>query len=141
MLPGVGSPQAHKLSTDIKVDPRNSVETYIFVLPITNLYPFLDDHILKTVALLVCSMDDRRSRMVLPWMGSPKTQNKSNDIKVDPGYLVETRIPFLALLAHVYQFLFQDSAANFLAGYNQIERQCQIACQKQCHAKCQKNVR
>jgi hypothetical protein len=30
-----------------------------------------------------------RSWMVFPGGGSPKTHNKSNDIKVDPGYLVE----------------------------------------------------
>ena len=28
--------------------------------------------------------------MVVPGLGSPQTQEKSNDIKVDPSYLVET---------------------------------------------------
>ena len=44
----------------------------------------------KPVAVLVCGKDELgRSRKVFPWIGGPKTRNKSNYRKVVPGYLVE----------------------------------------------------
>ena len=43
----------------------------------------------KPVAVLVCGKDELgRSRKVCPWIGGPKTRNKSNHIKVVPSYLV-----------------------------------------------------
>ena len=48
--------------------------------------------------------------MVLPAVGSPKTQKKSNDIKIDPSYLVIRDLQFLARPTHVYHFFFQNAS-------------------------------
>ena len=171
VLPGVDSPQAQKKSNDIKVDPSCLVETYFFQHSTYSCLPLLLSKCIhkrpqiiqlyhhrfqKTVALLLCSMDEiGKSRMVLPGVGSPETHIKSNDIKVDPSFLVETQmcssaaysclpVPFSRFNHQLLSRIQSDRMPETLSELMP-QKECQsifqIECQKQLHAKCQKNAR
>ena len=96
-----------------------------------------------------------RSRMVLPGVGSPEAHIKSNDIKVDPSFLVETQIcssaaysclpvPFSRFNHQLLSRIQSDRMPETLSEHMP-QKECQsifqIECQKQLHAKCQKNAR